>query len=190
MKLFPLLFSLAAVVGLSGCATLPPLNFNPPNVGLSAKRLDAELRSTVVTVARPDEKKGELKFSLQYSQTIPDLWKTGVTDALNRFLIFRDDGGKKLNLNIKILQWDTPSFGTSMTTETTARYELVDRNDGTIYYSAEIASKGEVPFNYAFVGMVRALESANRAVQNNISLFLQQLETVDLSKPMFPGRKQ
>lgn len=178
------------VVGLTGCATLPPLNFNPPNVGLADKRLDAELRSTVVTVARPDEKKGPLKFSLQYSQTIPELWKTGVEDALNRFLIFRDDGAKKLNLNIKILEWDTPAFGSSMTTGTIARYELVDRNDGTVYYSSEISSKGEVPFNYAFVGAVRAMESANRAVQNNISLFLQQLQTVDLSKPMFPGRKQ
>lgn len=157
---------------------------------MADRRLDAEVRSTVVTVARPDEKKGPIKFAMQYSQTIPELWKTGVEDALNRFLIFRDDGKIKLNLSIKILEWDTPAFGASMTTETIARYELTDRNDGTIYYSAEIASKGEVPFNYAFAGVVRAMESANRAVQNNISLFLQQLQTVDLSKPMFPGRKQ
>ncbi len=190
MKNFILPCLIVAMVGLTGCATLPPLNFNPPNVGLAEKRLDAEVKSTVVTVARPDEKKGPIKFALQYSQTIPDLWKTGLDDALNRFLIFRDDGAKKLNLNVKILEWDTPSFGANMATTTIARYELVDRNDGTIYYSSEITSKGEVPFDYAFVGAVRAMESANRAVQNNISLFLQQLQTVDLSKPMFPGRKQ
>ncbi len=190
MNKIPLLCLAIIAGGLTGCTTLPPLNFNPPNVGLSEKRLDAELRSTVVTVARPDEKRGELKFSMQYSQTIPELWKTGLEDALNRFLIFRDDGAKKLNLNVKILEWNTPNFGAGMTTETIARYELVDRNDGTVYFSSEITSKGVVPFDYAFVGVVRAMESANRAVQNNISTFLQQLQTVDLSKPLFPGRKQ
>jgi hypothetical protein len=176
--------------GLTGCATIPPLNFNPPNVALADRRLDAELRSTVVTVARPDEKTGPIKFAMQYSETIPELWKTAVDDSLDRLLIFRDDAAKKVNLNIKILEWDTPSFGASMTTVTEARYELVDRNDGTVYFSSDITTKGEVPFNYAFAGVVRAMESANRAVQNNISLFLEQLQTVDLNKPMFPGRKQ
>ena len=144
----------------------------------------------MVTVARPDEKKGDLKFNMQYSETIPELWKTGLEDSLNRFLIFRDDGAKKLNLSVKILEWDTPSFGAEMTTETIARYELIDRSDGTVYFSSEITSKGIVPFDYAFAGVVRAMESANRAVQNNISLFLQQLQNVDLSKPLVPGRKQ
>ena len=34
---------------------------------------------------------------------------------------------------------------------------------------------------------VRVKESVNRAVQNNIALFLQATETIDLAKPMFPA---
>lgn len=42
----------------------------------------------------------------------------------------------------------------------------------------------------AFVGMVRARESINRAAQNNIKQFLQAVETVDVEKPMFPNEKK
>lgn len=34
---------------------------------------------------------------------------------------------------------------------------------------------------------MRAREAVNRSVQNNIILFLQQLETVDVDRPMFPA---
>jgi Tfp pilus assembly PilM family ATPase len=73
-----------------------------------------------------------------------------------------------------------------MSTETAARYELVDRKTGDILYTQDIASKGDVPFDYAFAGVTRVRESVNRAVQNNITQFLQALETVDVSRPMFP----
>src|SRR5436190_14438453 len=91
------LFLCLVVALLSGCQSMPPLNFNPPNVGLASKKLDAEIRSIVVTVARPDEKKGPLDFGFQYSKTIPDLWKVGLEDSLNRYLAFQDDGSRKLN---------------------------------------------------------------------------------------------
>ncbi len=44
-----------------------------------------------------------------------------------------------------------------------------------------------MPAGYAFAGVIRARESINRSTQNNIALFLQALETVDVSKPMFPS---
>ena len=42
--------------------------------------------------------------------------------------------------------------------------------------------------DYAFSGIARQRESVNRAVQNNITQFLQSLETVDANKPMFPTK--
>jgi len=42
---------------LSGCASAPPLNFSVPNVGVSEQKIDAEMKSLTVTLARPDEKK-------------------------------------------------------------------------------------------------------------------------------------
>ncbi len=75
-----------------------------------------------------------------------------------------------------------------MTTKSAARYEIIDRANGDIIFTQDINSEGVVPFDYAFIGMIRARESLNRSVQQNIAQFLQALETVDVSKPMFPAK--
>jgi hypothetical protein len=176
---------LAALV-LSGCAANPPLNFTVPNVGVSQAKLDAEMKSLTVTLARPDEKKGDMPAWAEAE--VPTLWKSALTDALNHMTIFTDGAMRKVNLSVKELAIDVPSFGASFTTKTIARYELIDRANGDIIYTQDIAASGTVPAGYAFAGVIRARESVNRAVQNNITQFLQALETVDLSRPMFPAR--
>ncbi len=187
LKLTGILFAFALV---AGCQSMPPLNFNPPNVGLASRKIDAEIKNVIITVARPDEKKGALDFGFQYSQDIPQLWKSGLEDALARNVLFSDDSQRKVNLTVKILKLDMPTAGISMTTDSIARYELVDRSDGTIYFTSDIAASGTTPADFAFNGAVRATESLNRAVQNNITSFLQQVETVDISKPVFPGQSK
>jgi hypothetical protein len=76
-----------------------------------------------------------------------------------------------------------------MTTKTAAIYEIVDRKTGDLLFAETIESEGVVPMNYAFVGYVRAIESLNRAVRNNIADFINRLDNSDLSKPMFLGKK-
>lgn len=73
-----------------------------------------------------------------------------------------------------------------MTSSAIAKYEIINRNDGSIIYTQDISSKGEVPFDHSLIGMTRARESINRAAQNNIKQFLQAIELVDVNKPMFP----
>ena len=104
--------------------------------------------------------------------------------------IFKDDSPKKVSLAVKILKFDTPEFGAEMTTHASARYEIIDRSDGSIIFTTDVSTSGVVPFDHAFVGAVRAVESMNRSVQNNIIQFLQALETVDIDKPMFPSNKK
>lgn len=177
---------IVALAALGGCATNPPMNFSVPNVGVSQTKLDAELRSLTVSLARPDEKKGDMPAWAEAQ--VPSLWQTALMDALNHMTIFRDDASRKVNLSVKVLALDVPSMGASFTTKTIARYEMIDRATGDIIYTQDIASSGTVPMGYAFVGVVRARESVNRAVQNNITQFLQALETVDVSRPMFPTK--
>lgn len=165
---------------------MPPLNFSVPNVGYSTHKLDAELRSMTVTIARPDEATGKLPAGME--TTVPQLWQTSLQESLNKMAIFKDDAHEKVNLSVKVLKLDPPSFGAAMTTEVEARYELQNRENGDIIYSQTIASTGTVSATYAFVGVVRMRESINRAVQNNVSQFLQALETVNLDKPMFPTK--
>lgn len=178
---------LAAAIAMSvaACSTNPPLNFSVPNVGVSAKKIDGELRSLTVTLARPDEAKGKIPAQAQHE--VPQMWQNALTEALNKMAIFRDDAPRKFSLSVKILAIDIPTFGASMSTKTVARYELIDRANGSIVYTQDVSAEGNVPFDYAFVGAVRARESISRSAQNNISQFLQALETVDASKPMFPS---
>lgn len=181
MKKF--LFAASVVILLAGCQSMPPLNFSAPNVGYSEKKIDAELRSATVTIARPDEKTGEIPHD---TNVIQPIWAVALQEALNKMAIFRDDAPTKVNLNVKILKVDVPMGGFSMTTETEARYELVNRENGDIIYTQDIASQGTTPLDHAFLGVIRMRESINRSVQNNILQFLQALETVDITKPMFP----
>ncbi|MEN4904914.1 UDP-N-acetylglucosamine acyltransferase [Luteimonas sp. TWI1437] len=172
-------------LGLVGCASNPPLNFSVPNVGVSQNKVDADMRSLTVTLARPDEAKGKIPADAQYG--IPQMWENALTEALNRMAVFDDNSLRKVSLSVKVLELDIPMFGASMTTSTTARYELIDRATGAIIYTQDISADGVVPAGYAFAGVIRARESINRSVQNNIAQFLQALETVDASRPMFPS---
>jgi len=174
--------ALAALAALSACAPMPPVNFSVPNVTSSTRKLDAELRSMTVTVARPEEATGKIPAGIE--NKVPQLWQTALQESLNKKAIFRDDAPEKVNLSVKILKFEPLAFGMSMTTEVAARYELQNRFNGDVIYSQNITSTGTVSADYAFAGATRMVESANRAVQNNIALFLQALETVDLNKPM------
>lgn len=179
--------SIALVVGLSGCASNPPLNFSVPDVGVSQRKIEADMRSLTVTLARPDEAKGKLPAAAQHE--VPQMWENALTEALNRLAIFDDNAVRKVSLSVKILELDVPAFGASMTTTTTARYEIIDRNDGSIIYTQDVTADGVVPMGHSFAGIVRARESINRSAQNNIAQFLQALQTVDVTKPMFPSSR-
>lgn len=186
MKLQHLFVMAITAAILSGCGSIPPMNFSVPNVGVSQKKIDAEMKSMTVTIARPDEKTGDLPVGME--QMVPQLWQTALTESLNKMAIFQDDATKKVNLSVKILKLNVPGGGFSFTTETTARYEIMDRKTGDLIFSQDISSSGTTPLDYAYLGIARQRESINRAVQNNITQFLQSLETVDVQKPMFPAK--
>lgn len=185
MKLRYIFVVVFAVALLSGCGSLSaPLSFSVPNVGISEKKIDAELRSTTVTIARPEEQTGNI--DINYS--ITSIWQTGLTEALNRMVIFKDEATMKVNLSIKVLKFSVPYGGFTRTTDVAARYEIIDRNSGAIVLTQDISSSGTPPDGFAFPGVAVMVESINRAVQNNIAQFLQILETVDVKKPMFPAK--
>lgn len=184
MKKFVLVAALALL--LSSCASNPPLNFSVPDVGVARQKVDADMRSLTVSLARPDEATGKIPAAAQHE--VPQMWESALTEALNRMAIFNDNSPRKVSLSVKVLALDIPAFGASMTTQATARYEIIDREDGSIIYTQDINSSGVVPMGHSMVGVIRARESINRSVQNNIAQFLQALETVDAARPMFPSQ--
>ena len=180
----------------SACTKRLPVNFSAPNIGVSSTKLDAELKSLTISLARPDEAIGKIEVPLVWCHgdfcpisLYVGVWKTALEEAFNRMAIFKDDSPRKVSLAVKILKLGVPRFGAGMTTHASARYEIIDRSDGSIIFTTDISTTGDVPFDYAFAARVRLLESINRSVQNNIIQFLQVLETVDMDKPMFPSNK-
>ncbi len=180
---------IASALLLSGCTSVPPLDFSPTNVGMSSVKHDAALISTSVTAASKADRKGPIDIA-GAENDITSMWKTALDDTILRMAIFRDDSANKMSLAVKILKADLPGAGFAMTTRTIARYELINRNTGDIVFSTEIETDGRVPMNDNFMGAIRARNSLSLSVQNNISTFLQQLEAADLTKPMFPAQQQ
>lgn len=181
--------AMLAVLVVAGCVTsMPPANFSVPNVGISEHRLDAEVRSITVTYGRPDEQIGQIDFFVfGEGSNVSIAWKTALEEALNRMLIFTDGGSKTVSISVKILKLYVPIFGISPTAKSVARYEIIDRTNGDVIFSQDVSSSGTTPLTYAWDQTVLVRESVNRAVQNNIALFLQAAETIDLAKPMFPA---
>lgn len=138
----------------------------------------------MAVLPQQDEQKGDILAGME---VVPVFWKSSLEEALNRMVIFRDESPKKVNLSVKVLALDVPAAGFSFTTNTVARYEIIDRSTGSVIYKQDVSSSGTVPAGYAFAGVTRARESINRPVRNNIAQFLQALETVDVNKPMFPS---
>ncbi|SFU43898.1 UDP-N-acetylglucosamine acyltransferase [Xenorhabdus koppenhoeferi] len=177
-----LLLVVLGVIALSGCQSVPPLNFVVQDIQPSSHKIDAELKSVSVSLASPSEKKGDIEAGME---AVPAFWKSALDDALARNTIFKDDTSKKVNLSVKVLALNAPAFGAEMRTLSIAKYQLIDRANGEILYSSEITADGIVPFSYAFLGVTRARESVNRSVQNNIKKFLEQLDSLDINKPYF-----
>lgn len=187
MKQFYIILGSALL--LTGCASVPPLDFSPTNVGLSRVKQDAALVSTSVTLASKADRKGPIDVA-GAENDITSMWKTALDDTILRMAIFRDASPNKLSLSVRVLKVDMPGAGFAMTTHTIARYELINRNTGDIVFATEVETDGKVPLSDNFVGAIRARNSLSLSVQNNIGSFLQQLESADLSKPMFPSQQQ
>jgi hypothetical protein len=176
----------ALLLLLYGCATpVVPINFSVPNVGLSKKKIDAEVKSLTVTVAPANEATGTQNIN---TAMVTPLWTSAMNEAFNKMAIFQDDAPMKVNVSVKILSFDPPSVGFSMTTKTSARYEIVDRKSGDIIHTQDVSSSHTTPADFAFNARIRINDSINHAVQDNIIQFLQALESVDIRKPMFPAK--
>lgn len=179
---------------VSGCQTLPPVDFGVGSVGVSRRKIDGELKTISVQVAPKKRQKGDVDTQMLESagteassgQAIVSAWKTSLEDALARMAIFNDLSNRKLSLSVTILKLDIPSMGINFETETVAQYELIDRATGDIIYTSDVSAKGSVAMSEAFVGAIRARAAASNSVRENIKAFLRELETVDVSKPMFP----
>ena len=165
---------------VAACNPPQPLNFSVQNVSPSPTRVDADLRTITVTPAAPNERTGNLPPAVAM---ITNVWKEATQEALSRAALFNDDSRRHVNLEVKILKFDSPSMGITFPTDTDASYTLVDRQSGAVLFRKVISAQGTTPMDFAFVGAIRARESQNRSAQNNIETFLKALGADQVAAP-------
>lgn len=182
------LLLLAAV----GCKTVQPPNFTPTEVGFATEKADADLRSIAVSYAQPAEQTGKVRVAYIerfLGTSLTPVWKEALNDALVRSAIFSDNSTKKVSLLVKITEFDPPSAGITFETPISAKYEIIDRENGAVVFTTQIQTLGKCEMSHDFVGAVRSVEAMNRGVQQNIIEFIQQLEGAELNKELIPGRE-
>lgn len=165
-----------SVMLLSACAQgVPPLNFSVPNITPSSQKVDAEVKSITVALARADEQETVFEPG---QETLTPIWKNGLEEALDKAAVFRDDAARKVSINVKILKTDIPPVGLSFTATTAALYTVTDRATGTPLFSERIETAGTTPTGFSFLGVARAREAVNRAVQANIASFVERVPNI------------
>jgi hypothetical protein len=172
-----MLFGALALVFLAGCASPPPLNFSVQGLEMATNKIDADLRSMSVSFAGPNEARGEIPSN---GEEVPRFWESGLREGVNRISVFDDDSTNKVNIFVKITELDIAGGGVTMTSKARATYQIVNRKSGKIIYEKEVYTTGSVPGTYAFSGATRIKESINRAVQQNIRVFLDAISTAKL----------
>lgn len=184
MKKLSLVFALSSVMLLTGCVSVPSLNFTPENIEFSTHKIDADAKSVSVSAAPEQERTGDVEIGFagnQYEDTFRQTFKDSLEEAIAVSGIFNDLSQTKVSIFAKIKKFDTPSIGITFPTECEVSYQIQDRGTGRIIYSEVIKSVGECEASYAFTGYTRATEARNRSVRNNIRLFIESLQKSDLA---------
>ena len=172
------------VVMLAGCATQPPtLDFIPSDITPSPNKVNAEVKTIVVSIAKEKERLGETQVGLFgniYEQSFKTSLKEALDESIARSAIFGDLANKKLLLSAKVMKFQTPSFGINFATESIIRYELVDRSNGEQVFLRDITTSGSVSGDYAFLGATRYTEARNISIRENIKQFIGVVSNSDL----------
>ena len=176
MTPFALMFFCCLVPLMAGCVTPPPISFNVASVPQSIRRVNVEVRSIDVRLANPNDIKEINAVAMEYRGLVPEHWHSAIQDALDRHLLFTDRAPVLVAISVNIVRLKIPNFAFTFKTEAVAEYTITDRSSGAVIWKEVISSIGEDELSMAHVGNVRALSSVNRAVQNNISAFLEKLD--------------
>jgi hypothetical protein len=170
---------------VSGCATqAPTLNFVPQDVLPAKNKVNAELKSITISIAKEEERLGETQVGFmgnQYEASFRTSFKEAIEEAILKSAIFNDLAENKVSLTVKIMKFQTPGAGINFDTSMIVRYEVYNRKDGKLIFRRDIESAGSVAGDYAFMGAIRYTEARNVAGRNNIISLMSALEELKVS---------
>lgn len=161
---------------LCPCSPVPEIEFALASVTPATARIDAGLAAVTVEPASRDRAAYPLPRSL--TELLP-LWQAALQDAVTRQGIFRPDAARRVSIVVKVLEFSLSGNILSVF----ARYQLFGDPAGNPRFSADIMSN--VGLSALATGVTSlddpAVATQNRtqvirAIQDNITQFLDQLE--------------
>lgn len=158
----------------SGCSMKNDFNVNlPPDY--TSQQFDYQLYNINVKAANDSQRTGPLELPF-----LPDSFLTSFQASLGTLIdnsgIFSNTSSNDIDIKVTILKNDIPFIGLDMSVETEIEYKIVDKNQEVLYRKV-IASKGLATVGEKFVGVDRLMLANDRSVQNNMTLFLNDVQT-------------
>lgn len=165
---------IALMMIFTGCSVKNDFNVVLPENYKAAKQHDYKLATVNVQLATESQKTGDLDV---FSDTYALSFQNALTKVLNDTKAFSDSSKFSVQVKATVLKNDGPTFGLDMTVYTDVSYE-VKNQDGKIVYSKIITSQGLATGGEKFVALERITLATDRAVQNNIKLFIADIESL------------
>jgi len=164
---------------IGGCVEAPP--FFTPNVPEARTRQAGTIGIVSASVDPTAQGAGDVRMIFG-SDEIPGLWQRGLASALDQSRIF-DKSGRVFDFKVTIYKMKPPDTGSTINTPATARYQIIDAKSRVVVYDTTVENIGRVGPGENFLGVVRIRDSIERAVQSNITQFIERLAIVPALQP-------
>ncbi len=165
---------------VAGCVGAPPSFM--PNLAEARVRIAGTIGTVSASVDPAAQAAGDVHMSYG-SDKIPALWQRGLASAIGQSRLF-DGSPRVFDVNVTIYKMKPPRTGGTIETPARARYQLIDAGSHAVVFEAMIETVGHVGPDGNFLGVVRVRDSIDRAVQRNITQFVERLaKAPELTRP-------
>ncbi len=172
LKYIGLSLVVALGLGFSGCSMKSNFNVMLPENYKPKQQFDYKLSNVNVQIASEKEKTGDLDI---YNVTFPTLFEDSLVKVLNETKIFNKKSGNNIDIKVLVLKKEAPAAGFTIKIDTDVLYTIRNQ-DGKVLYNKTISAQGIATVSDEFVGMKRIVLANDRAIQNNIKLFIEDVQ--------------
>jgi hypothetical protein len=137
------------------------------------KQLDYKLSSVTVEVVDKQKARGDLDIIVA---NYPLRFEHSLSRVLHETNMFINISKNDVKIKAKVLRHDIPNIPINIEVFTDVSYEIKS-SDGKTIYSNVISSKGASSMDDSLVGLTRIVLANDRAVQNNIKLFIDDVQS-------------
>lgn len=160
------------VLILSGCSAHSDFSVVLEKGNKPLKQFDYKIDSVSVEIVDKEKARGDLDIiTVNYTQR----FEKSLSSVLHETNMFINISKNNVEIKAKVLRHDVPNIPINIEVFTDVFYEIKSF-DGKTVYSNIISSKGSSSMNDSLVGLRRIVLASDRAVQNNIKLFIEDVQ--------------